>query len=127
MATTTEIVDDALVDFLLVSINEDVEQAPNIQPQWRRERALAEIEAKRRILQMHRPVLSYRREDCEEHRNKVLVLTSTRADCPDCSMVEGAVCKRCEDEWPCPEVKAIALPYADKDDYREEWEGWSVE
>ncbi|HET6914878.1 MAG TPA: DUF6221 family protein [Acidimicrobiales bacterium] len=63
---------------------------------------LAEVEAKRRILEMHKP---YRR-------------------------IYGLGCDVClhprrltvdVDGWPCPTLRLLALPYADHPDYRQEW------
>lgn len=70
-------------------------------------RMLAEVEAKRRILDGHVP-------------------TDDRA--PE----RGEVCRTCHEDlcdgWepdplghPCPTVRLLALPYADKPGYREEW------
>lgn len=58
-------------------------------------RVLADCEAKRRIIEEHSPV----------------------DELPD------AWCERCidRDRWPCPTMSALALPYADHTDYRDEW------
>ena len=55
-------------------------------------RVLAEIAAKRRIFELHRP------------------------DSPD-----RPECVTCGPRWPCRTVEALAAPYADHPDYREEW------
>ena len=52
-------------------------------------RVLAEVEANRRILDLHRQ--------------------------------DGALCEHCDAHWPCPTVRLVGLPYADRDGYREEW------
>lgn len=57
-------------------------------------RVLAEVEAKRQIVALHEPV----------------------DDEPD------GFCLHCDcDSWPCGTIAALALPYADHPDYREEW------
>ena len=65
--------------------------------------ALAEIEAKLKILDLHRPIID--------------------ADWP-----APGHCLDCWDDaatdylpWPCPLVRLLALPYADRDGYRPEW------
>jgi len=50
---------------------------------------LVEVDAKRRILDLHRQ--------------------------------DGALCEHCDAHWPCPTVRLVGLPYADRDGYREEW------
>jgi len=74
----------------------DVENQP--MPEWRRsvwppERVLAEVEAKRRMLDLHQ---------------------STAGQHPD-------FCGHDMHELPCPTVRLLALPYAGHEGYREEW------
>jgi hypothetical protein len=61
-------------------------------------RVLAEVEAKRRILDEH---------------------------APDDADLERKYCTRCGDwptvEWPCPTVRLLAQPYAGRDGWRDEW------
>ncbi|MFE9955851.1 DUF6221 family protein [Micromonospora sp. NPDC005299] len=61
---------------------------------WEPVRALAEVDAKRRILSLHR---------CDD------------ADGTD------PICNVCLYTPPCETVKTLALPYADRPGYREEW------
>ena len=106
-----------LVGFLLAGIAEDETNAKHyldifpdgdMAPLFRR--VLAECEAKRRIIALHQPSggPNYRGTEC---------------------------CARCtaggeypaddgytdEQNWPCPTLRALALPYAEHPDYREEW------
>jgi hypothetical protein len=60
-------------------------------------RILAECAAKRRIVDMH--------GDSEPGRYV--------DDPPECT--------RCDEPYPCEDLRAIALPFADHPDYREEW------
>lgn len=70
---------------------------------WDPARVLAECDAKRRIIEVHhaREATGFDR-DGEEHSAMV---------CDACSM---------EDD-PCPTARLLALPYADRPGYREEW------
>ena len=95
----------ALVEFLHARLNEDeawVEAsllrrfAPIPQAMERpdtAERLLADIAAKRRIVELHR-----RNVEAD--------------DCWSCGWVKSL---------PCDTVRALALPYADHPDYRQEW------
>lgn len=58
---------------------------------WDR-RWLAECASKRKILQRHRPI---------------------PVGIPEIT------CRCCRAPWPCPDVRSLALPYADHPDYRE--------
>jgi hypothetical protein len=60
---------------------------------WRPDRVLAECEAKRRIVELHKRSI-HSEED---------------------------MCFSCIEEWPCPTLRLLALPYASHPDYREEW------
>lgn len=64
--------------------------------EWDPARVLREIDAKRMIVAAHerRPM--------------------PNGDSADCAQCWGAV-------WPCPTLRLLALPYAAKPDYREEW------
>ncbi|MFJ9448175.1 DUF6221 family protein [Kitasatospora sp. NPDC101235] len=57
-------------------------------------RVLAEVAAKRRILDQHRGLESM-----------------TGPNCSTC----------CIESWPCPTLRLLALPYANHPDYRPEW------
>lgn len=74
---------------------EDIEHITRRSP----DRVLADCEARRRIIERHRP---------EEF-----------ADAPGeffCSR-----CQRTAEVWPCPDLLDLALPYADHPDYQEAW------
>jgi hypothetical protein len=92
-------------------------QIPNV-PQWRGnaqhiarwdpDRVLAEVEAKRRLVDLHPTRNSLRWPGVED--------------------IEVEICETCsrdglsdEVEAPCPTIRALALPYADRPGYREEW------
>lgn len=74
------------------------------------ERAAVEVEAKRRILAEHAPI---------------------GPDCQVCALVDREECYDGENEWledtftripaPCPTLRALAAPYTEHPDYREEW------
>lgn len=65
------------------------------------ERVLAEIDAKRRILDLHHE-------------------TEMESE-PDHDRL-GAGCAECHHfDWPCDTIRLLALPYAGRDGYREEW------
>ena len=66
-------------------------------------RVLAEVESKRRIIELH--ALEYR-----ERPERVL----GEADDPFCAECSG-------EGFPCETLRLLALPYADHPDYREEW------
>ncbi|MGW3992387.1 DUF6221 family protein [Amycolatopsis sp. NPDC004772] len=78
-------------------------------------RVLADVAAKRRLLQLHERVLL-------EHTHPLVTdahLTKERL----------AVCASCEpprqfrrtQSWPCPTLKVLALPFAGHPDYNESW------
>lgn len=75
-------------------------------------RVLAEVEAKRRILKMHKPVpAGYGAEPRWEDRDYIPRV------CPSCGVSDG---------WrdvvaPCPTLRALVLPYADHPDYDPVW------
>ncbi len=97
-----------LTDFLLARIAEDEAAWLPAATQPRRagkthaRRHLAECEAKRRIVELHPPR--------ETHRGYPY--------CGGCLQSE-------EDDralyYDCPTLRALALPYADHPDYRDEW------
>ena len=61
-------------------------------------RVLREIDAKRRIAELH-----------DYYRSESL------GDAPACFLCGPGF------GWPCPTMRALALPYADRSGYREEW------
>lgn len=65
-------------------------------------RVLAEVQAKRRIIDLHKP---------REYSRPYLQL-------PNC-----ICCSYCawQPEWPCVTMRLLALPYAGHDSYRPEW------
>jgi hypothetical protein len=78
---------------------------------WDPARVLAEVESKRRMLELHSPV----KQTFREH---------TQCDhCADlCHSYSGISCDAPVDAlWPCPTARLLALPFADHPDYREEW------
>lgn len=63
---------------------------------------LADIEAKRRIVELH-------------HISDEDVYDADGIERP------GKDCTECWDEFPCDTLRLLALPYAEHSDYREEW------
>lgn len=66
-------------------------------------RVLREVEAKRQIVDLHRPV---------QRRST----GSSGGAIEDCQ-----VCDHFPAQYPCPTLRLLALPYADHPDYREGW------
>ena len=71
---------------------------------WNPGRVKAECEAKRRIVALH-GFASWDTPGGE------------RRACTSCGYYEDEPVV----DWPCPTIRALALPYADHPDYREEW------
>lgn len=102
-AATTE----TLTNFLLARIAED-------------ERAYGVIVAE---MSTARPVVPYldlaRRILAEGEARREIVKLHTATDW---GMAAGMLCDHCSDQrWPCPTLRALALPYTDHPDYRDEW------
>ena len=72
-------------------------------------RVLREVEAKRRILNLHREGGRLTGEGYGEHGF---------AWCETCGSGEP---HEYPTKWPCSTLKLLALPYADHPDYRDEW------
>ena len=68
-------------------------------------RVLADCEAKRRIVEEHRPL----RQDPE---------WAALGQLPSCCTCGGM---RGQRRWPCDTLRALVLPYASHSDYREDW------
>jgi hypothetical protein len=102
-----------LTKFLLACIAEDEAHAslvtmqsvdmnggvPQIRHTAIRVRVLAECEAKRRIVELHTTVDGAIYPTC------------------DCCGLYGEA----DVDWPCPTLRLLALPYADRPGYRAEW------
>lgn len=73
---------------------------------WDPARVLAEVEAKRRILDLHAP--SADGSECEYCSNL-------------CHSGSGLWCPDPHAPYPCETVRLLALPYADQPGYLEEW------
>jgi hypothetical protein len=67
----------------------------------RAERALAEVEAKRRILELH----DIQRDDSEFEGERSLIIW----------------CASCNEPGWCPTLRLLALPYADREGFQEDW------
>jgi hypothetical protein len=80
---------------------------------WNPARVLAEVEAKRRLLDLHKPVPSG-----SIYKPGPLVCTHCAELCHSRS---GLGCDDLDGVYPCPTVRPLALPYADRAGYREEW------
>jgi hypothetical protein len=68
-------------------------------------RVRADVAAKRTILELHEP-----------YGDKLRMARGEISACGTCGSVDDSPV-----EWPCDTVLALALPYADHPDYREEW------
>lgn len=83
---------------------------------WDPKRVLAECDTKRRIIEMHKPESWMSWDDDAEVETEMQY-------CLKCAI--GASCSCCLEEedkvWPCDTLKLLALPYADRPGYREEW------
>ena len=67
------------------------------------DRMLAEVDAKRQLMELHRPVRK-------------------RSTGSDGGVIED--CKMCDHfpaQYPCATMRLLALPYADRSGYRQEW------
>lgn len=88
---------------------------------WDPARVLAEIDAKRRLIELHVPEPS-------GYVNGVYQMAPEPAGEPFCSHCanlchssSGIMCHNPDAPWPCPTVRLLALPYADHPGYRKEW------
>jgi hypothetical protein len=77
---------------------------------WQPARILAECEANRRVIELHTP---YR----VQTRNDGLNWNYQR--CATCTEPEDLAVD--ESYWPCKTIQALALPYNDHPDFRDEW------
>lgn len=75
----------------------------SVLPDWEERRWLAECEAKRSIASRHRSSEDTR--GVGQHRNHKWT----------------PYCEYDTDDWPCPDITALASVYSDHPDFREEW------
>jgi hypothetical protein len=80
---------------------------------WDPKRALAEVDAKRRMLALHEPRVTSV-SDFEYHEPNVTVCTA-------CSLKMDPVGQDEHERHPCPTLRLLALPFADHPDYDESW------
>jgi hypothetical protein len=101
-----------LTDFILARIAEDEAEAGHAYLVWDffsgdgeslKARVLAECEAKRRIVERHSQTVECGNVGCQRRG------------------LSGMHCLTCDDEWPCPDLRDLAVVYADHPDYRDEW------
>ncbi len=86
---------------------------------FREERIVDEIDAKRKLLELHQPMPSGYRDGRYVHPDPG---DPACAHCDDlCHCASGTRCESPDAPWPCATVRLIALPYAGHPDYREEW------
>lgn len=118
-----------LAEFLLARIAEDEEDLENsrigdspewwMPDMWNRERAEAECEAKRRIVEEHRQgIFTDVSLDIKDEQvciicHYVRLTHDADGDVEDGTWVQTS--------FPCPTLKFLAIPYASHPDYREEW------
>lgn len=87
---------------------------------WSRKRRMAECEAKRRIIERHQSteVLDHWEFGCtcgfRDHRKSECVA------CGNTTYDEGELTRPF---GPCPDIRLLALPYADHPDFDETWRG----
>lgn len=109
---------DDLIAFLRARLDEDERTARAVSPcyppddplaitedlahatRWGPARVLAEVEAKRRMVDLHQPAMD----------------GGGRTSCSSCGELNC-----CSEPWPCPTARLLALPYAEGPDYRPEW------
>ena len=65
-------------------------------------RVLREVEAKRAIVERHQ-------------------LGSWHSHVLDADVKTCRACGTPDEDWPCPDLRLLALPYSDHPDYREDW------
>lgn len=73
-------------------------------------RVLREIEAKRRLLDLHEPAMNPGRDSDDDDPSTWL---------PVCSTCQVEIAR--PGDWPCEHLRLLALPYADRPGFREEW------
>jgi len=78
-------------------------------------RVLAECEAREKVVKLHR----WRKPDVVFYGHGADAANHCTAGCDDgmADVYQILLGKR----WPCPTLRAIALPYADHPDYQQEW------
>jgi hypothetical protein len=87
-------------------------------------RVLAECEAKRAIVELHRPAPS---ASFHHGSNTGSVAAWAAVTDPEEDLEADAACETCGEfseyavPWPCQTLRLLALPYADHPDYDEEW------
>jgi hypothetical protein len=85
---------------------------------WDPARVLAEVDAKRKVLELHRP---------ERRRLSLPVDESDGGGFTSWANLACSVCYVSDVPlgvnpwWPCPTVRLLALPYANQPGYRQEW------
>jgi hypothetical protein len=67
-------------------------------------RVLREIDAKRKLVNLHRPIRAPQPDGI------------TNLDCSTCGGED-----KLSPSWPCPTLRLLALPYADREGYQEGW------
>ncbi|GAA3956909.1 hypothetical protein GCM10022384_07530 [Streptomyces marokkonensis] len=99
-------VEDAMEDGVVSHVDpraSDDEGVARHVAEWDPARVLREIDAKRQMLDLHRPV----------HRRSTGSGGETIEDCQ--------VCGHFPAQYPCATLRILALPYADRPGYRMEW------
>jgi hypothetical protein len=83
-------------------------------------RVLAEIEAKRRILDLHSPQATGYVDGVYMHGETGELQCEHCAE--QCHSRSGLGCEQPDAPWPCPTVRLVAQPYAGQPGWREEWQ-----
>ncbi|MER7047743.1 DUF6221 family protein [Streptomyces jumonjinensis] len=99
--TVEDYCDDGVV--IVAPENADPDGVGRHVARWDPERVLAEVDAKRRMLDVHRRV----------HRRSTGSAGGINEDC--------AICDHFPAQYPCGTLRLLALPYAAHPDYQEAW------
>jgi hypothetical protein len=81
-------------------------------------RALREVEAKRRILALHVRVVLHKGAGADYYITATVCMTCGGSDSvfSDGTLAPGRAAR-----YPCPTLKVLALPHADREGYQNEW------
>jgi hypothetical protein len=111
------IAQDALKDWVDGEDGDEMADQPNSilvgahLVRWSPKRVLAECDVKRRIIELHHPFHVTTKNDGLnwDYKRCVICEPQDRELGPN------------ESYWPCPTLQLLALPYADREGYRDEW------
>lgn len=109
-----------LIMFLTARLDEQ-EAETSADPTETSEQAyiLADIAAKRRVVQRHQPVEQWTGRG--QYRRLYRIECSTCLEDSPPSSPNDPGCYHGALEWPCPEIRDAASPFTDRPGYRPEW------